>query len=290
VEDFQNLLDKFIVKYVLCDSCNNPETVLEVTPAKKIEQRCKACGHFRLLPSTGKLHTFILNNPPNVIAGAKAAKGMDKAQRKLQKIAKQQGKDVEDVEAAQKAAIRTPSATPSKVKEQGVDVADPKAFVAPDAAAEELDWAIDTSEEAVRQREAEISGAVNSLILSNDSERPMAERLEIFEAFVNDAKTKAKFPAKEVLGQATRLDCMEKVGDEVALRCVAWRCIALRRVAVGRRERTDRTSQCCLARSNEPVLPCETLLFFALQKLLLVFPKLPSFASAHRWVDVCRAC
>lgn len=209
VEDFQNLLDKFIVKFVLCDSCHNPETTLEVTAQKKIEQRCKACGHFRFLPSTGKLHTFILNNPPNVIAGGKAAKGLNKAERKLQKIAKQQGRDVKEVEASKKGGTKVDTGS-SKVKSQGVDVDVTINVEAPDEVGEELEWAIDTSEEAVRLRESEISGAVNSMILSNDAERPMSERLELFEAFVKDAKTKAKFPAKEVLGQATRLECKEK--------------------------------------------------------------------------------
>ena len=61
----QDMLDIFIRKFVLCERCDNPETVLKVLPKKGIiTSSCKACGHSFTLDMRHKLTTFIVKNPP----------------------------------------------------------------------------------------------------------------------------------------------------------------------------------------------------------------------------------
>lgn len=62
----QDLLDGFIKKYVLCASCDNPETTLLVNQKKgTISASCKACGHLSTISSQDKLTTYILKCPPD---------------------------------------------------------------------------------------------------------------------------------------------------------------------------------------------------------------------------------
>lgn len=58
------LLDEFIKKFVLCPSCNNPETDLVIDRNNDIIRVCKACGQRHLVDMRHKLTTFIVNNPP----------------------------------------------------------------------------------------------------------------------------------------------------------------------------------------------------------------------------------
>jgi len=59
----QDMLDGFIKKFVLCEKCENPETVLKVKK-NMIGASCKACGHIFTLDMRHKLTTFIVKNPP----------------------------------------------------------------------------------------------------------------------------------------------------------------------------------------------------------------------------------
>lgn len=62
----QDLLDGFIRKFVLCPSCDNPETDLIVSTKRgTISQGCKACGFHGPLEFNHKLNTYILKNPPS---------------------------------------------------------------------------------------------------------------------------------------------------------------------------------------------------------------------------------
>ena len=203
---FQDLLDKFIRQYVLCDGCQSPETKLEVTTKKTIEQRCAACGHFRILPHQSRLMQYIVNNPPNEVKGAKG-RGMNKAERRAAKIAKQQGKDTGEAVAQ---ATNSGSKGKSKVQDAGADIDVTIQVDAPDAAEEDLEWSVDTSEEAVRAREAAVGGAVASMVVTADSEKSAGERLDIFADFLEEKISSGTFRAKEVLMRAEQLECKEK--------------------------------------------------------------------------------
>ena len=55
----------YVSRFVLCEKCDNPETVIKVYAKKQtISASCKACGHYFMLDMRHKLSTFILRNPP----------------------------------------------------------------------------------------------------------------------------------------------------------------------------------------------------------------------------------
>ncbi|KAI9011815.1 domain found in IF2B/IF5-domain-containing protein [Hyaloraphidium curvatum] len=59
----QELLDKFIDKFVLCGNCANPETDIIIKNGD-ITKKCMACGKTTNVDMKHKLVTFILNHPP----------------------------------------------------------------------------------------------------------------------------------------------------------------------------------------------------------------------------------
>lgn len=61
----QDILDGFIKKFVLCKSCENPETTLFVRK-NAIKSKCKACGCSFDIDLKHKLSTFIMKNPPKI--------------------------------------------------------------------------------------------------------------------------------------------------------------------------------------------------------------------------------
>ncbi len=61
-ERLRQVLDSFIVKFVLCSHCDNPETCL-VTGKRQVYKSCNACGHFGSLDMSHKLCTYIMNHP-----------------------------------------------------------------------------------------------------------------------------------------------------------------------------------------------------------------------------------
>jgi translation initiation factor 5 len=75
---------------------------------------------------------------------------------------------------------------------------------------DDMEWSVDTSEEAARLRAAELGTGVTGLTATNDLEKPIEERLEIFEKYVLARMGEDKFPAKEVVAEADRLDCKDK--------------------------------------------------------------------------------
>ena len=53
------MLDGFIKKFVLCEKCENPETVIKVKK-NLVGASCRACGHAYVMDMRHKLTTFIL--------------------------------------------------------------------------------------------------------------------------------------------------------------------------------------------------------------------------------------
>merc|ERR1711957_65473 len=65
---FQDTVDKFIEKYVLCSGCNLPEIDLQVKKGN-ICATCKACGWRGDLDNMHKVASFIVKNPPDTGVG-----------------------------------------------------------------------------------------------------------------------------------------------------------------------------------------------------------------------------
>ena len=57
------ILDGFIVKFVLCPGCENPETKLTVKNGL-VDRVCKACGQKHSVDMNHKIVSYIIKNPP----------------------------------------------------------------------------------------------------------------------------------------------------------------------------------------------------------------------------------
>ncbi|XP_061158017.1 eukaryotic translation initiation factor 5 isoform X2 [Syngnathus typhle] len=181
----QDMLDGFIRKFVLCAECDNPETDLNVNPKKQtIGTSCKACGYRGMLDTRHKLCTFILKNPPE-------ASDSGSTTVKKEKEKKNRKKDKENGSGSGEAG-----------NQENID--------APDAVDgdDDDDWGEETTKEAQRRRMEEISDHAKNLTLSEDLEKPLEERVNLFYNFVKQRKENGTVDSadKEILAEAERLD------------------------------------------------------------------------------------
>ncbi|XP_061843423.1 eukaryotic translation initiation factor 5 [Nerophis lumbriciformis] len=182
----QDMLDGFIRKFVLCTECDNPETDLNVNPKKQtIGTACKACGHRGMLDTRHKLCTFILKNPPEATESGSAS-------AKKEKEKKNRKKDKENGSGSGEAGNQENFDAPEAVDRDDDDE----------------DWGEETTEEAQRRRMEEISDHAKNLTLSEDLEKPLEERVNLFYSFVKIRKENATIDAadKDILAEAERLD------------------------------------------------------------------------------------
>jgi len=181
----QDMLDGFIKKFVLCEQCENPETVLKVKK-NMIGASCKACGHIFTLDMRHKLTTFIVKNPPEKDIDAQGVSLTKKKDRK-------EGKDKN-----------------GNAKKEESDEADDGDWGEDD----DGDWGEDVSEDAVRKRMEALSGGLGGLVIDNDLEKPEVERINIFHKFVVHKKNASPIhqgaAAKELVTEAERLEVKNK--------------------------------------------------------------------------------
>lgn len=180
----QDMLDGFIRKFVLCPECDNPETDLHVNPKKQtIGNSCKACGYRGQLDTRHKLCTFILKNPPESPSEGSASVKKDK-EKKNRKKDKENG---------------------SSDADKNNDIDAPEAVAGSD---DDVDWGEDTTEEAQKRRLEEISDHAKGLTLSEDLEKTLEDRVNIFYMFVKERKDDGTIDTadKEILAEAERLD------------------------------------------------------------------------------------
>jgi len=181
----QDMLDGFIKKFVLCEQCENPETVLKVKK-NMIGASCKACGHIFTLDMRHKLTTFIVKNPPEKDIDAQGVSLTKKKDRK-------EGKDKN-----------------GNAKKEESDEADDGDWGEDD----DGDWGEDVSEDAVRKRMEALSGGLGGLVIDNDLEKPEVERINIFHKFVVHKKNGSPIhqgaAAKELVTEAERLEVKNK--------------------------------------------------------------------------------
>lgn len=180
----QDMLDGFIKKYVLCEQCDNPETVLKVKK-NMIGASCKACGHIFTLDMRHKLTTFIVKNPPEKDIDAQGVSLTKKKDRK-------EGKD-------------------KNGKKEGSDGDADDGDWGDD---DDADWGEDVSEDAVRKRMEALSGGLGGLVIDNDLEKSEVDRINIFHKFVVIKKNAGPIhqgaAAKEVVAEADRLEVKNK--------------------------------------------------------------------------------
>ena len=150
----RELLDVFIVKFVLCGSCKNPETDLIITKNEDLTRACKACGERTDVDMRHKLVTFVLKNPPKNPKKSKGTKKLGAAENTGTNGSNSPKADAEGP------AINGEESDDeyAKMKLEAVDL-DKNAPIA------EEGWSVDTSPEAIRAR-------MESLGLDLDKVRP----------------------------------------------------------------------------------------------------------------------
>jgi len=179
----QDMLDGFIKKFVLCEQCENPETVLKVKK-NLIGASCRACGHIFTLDMRHKLTTFIIKNPPEKdidAQGVSLTKKKDRHKEEKDK-SKKNGSDGDNDED----------------EDWGDD--------------DETEWIEDTSEEAIAKRAQEqLTSGISGLVIDSDMDKSEEERINIFFKFVQIKKGLINGPvAKEILAEAERLEIKNK--------------------------------------------------------------------------------
>jgi len=177
----QDMLDGFIKKFVLCEQCDNPETVLKV---KKniIGASCKACGHIFTLDMRHKLTTFIVKNPPEKdidSQGVSLTKKKDRHKEDKDKSEKKNGSDEGDDDWGDE---------------------------------DETEWIEDTSEEAIAKRAQEqLTSGISGLVIDSDMDKTEEERINLLFKFVQIRKGLIEPKvAKEILAEAERLEIKNK--------------------------------------------------------------------------------
>ncbi|KAF2106916.1 eukaryotic translation initiation factor-like protein 5 [Lophiotrema nucula] len=170
----QDYLDGFISKFVLCKKCKNPETDVNIKDGR-IVLDCKACGQRTDVDLRLKLSSFILKNQPKK---GKKDKSTKKAERRARKEAEAHG----DEDASQNGGSPGDSASDHADENGDYDVAagsddeftrtiteGAKDIEAEDA--KEIQWSVDTSEEAVKARAKDLPDDLKrALVVEDDDE------------------------------------------------------------------------------------------------------------------------
>ncbi|KAI8137859.1 domain found in IF2B/IF5-domain-containing protein [Fennellomyces sp. T-0311] len=203
-EKLQTILDGFISKFVLCPSCQNPETDL-IIKSDEILMDCKACGARNMGDNRHKLATFIVKNPPAAAT---------KKQRKQRKAATAQANGTDEH-----------GMPDSPVQEDAEDVAGSDddiitqrinkeaAGLQMESKLAQEDWSEDTSDQAVaeRLRELTVSGA-----LANDDDE--AKNLEAFGVWLEEHQDASD---QDIIEKAEELDVLGKYkACQVLMQCI----------------------------------------------------------------------
>lgn len=249
----QDMLDIFIRKFVLCERCDNPETVLKVYTKKgMITASCKACGHCFNIDMRHKLTTYMVKNPPEQTMNEQ---GTSLTQRK-EKRSKRKDEEGENKNGSG--------------EDDGFG----------DAAQEEdVEWFTDVSEKAVEERMKDLSMGVKSLAMDNDMEKTEKEKMDIFHNFVKAKKVEGKLTQnseKEILTEAERLEIVNKAtivlcevmldGDKVVAQIQEHKRLFLRFTVSNQKAQKYLIGgiECLIAAKENVLLPKATAIFKAM--------------------------
>ncbi|KAF9653250.1 eukaryotic translation initiation factor 5 [Thelephora ganbajun] len=154
----RDLLDNFIIKFVLCGSCKNPETDLTITKNEDLIRDCKACGERTNVDMRHKLVTFILKNPPKVPKKSKGTKKQGTADNQGTN-----GPNSPKAEAEEPAVDggESDDELTKKIKSEAADLNQNATIVGED-------WSVDTSAEAVKARMKSLEGGMGNVKLGDD--------------------------------------------------------------------------------------------------------------------------
>lgn len=195
-EKLQNLLDGFIKKFVMCDACSNPETNLIVSAKKgTIQQHCIACGHTGNVDMRHKLTTFILKNPP------------DQDMQQMTTPSKRKGKKDKEGNERHSPEVNAQQQMAAQRASGGVIEAPPE------HEGDDDDWGEEISDEAIKQRMEELSGAAKGLALTDDLEKTDKDRMDIIYNLIKSKRDSGELAKslRDVMAEAERLEMKDKV-------------------------------------------------------------------------------
>lgn len=177
-DKLQESLDGFINKFVLCKSCKNPETDINIKDGR-ILLDCKACGQRTQVDIRHKLSGFILKNEPK---GGKKAKKEKMSRRDRAKLEAQgengsvngtsphdsnsdQGGELEAEEEDGEVAAGSDDEFTKQIQEDAKGIS-----THTNGAIKEDEWAVDTSAEAVAARAKELPTDLKRSLAFDDDE------------------------------------------------------------------------------------------------------------------------
>lgn len=165
----QDLLDGFISKFVLCASCQNPETDLIKLKDDTLVRDCKACGQRTPVDMRHKLASYIIKHPPETVKRGKGKKAAtasaDVGGATTDDLVNgdvvtstngNSGNGTENDESADEDAIDT-----SNIPKNMIDEFDEN---------DDDNWAVDMSAEAVAARKREVEASIANLSLEDDAD------------------------------------------------------------------------------------------------------------------------
>ena len=170
----QDYLDGFINRFVLCRNCKNPETVVNIKDGH-ILLDCKACGQRTQVDLRHKLSGFILKNVP---AKGKKDKSTKKADRKARKEAERRAAEGGEGEGGSPGDSNSDHGDDAGDAEDGDSDKDDELFNRINQEAKELDsgrekeiqWTVDTSEQAVKARMNNLPSDLKRTTLADEDE------------------------------------------------------------------------------------------------------------------------
>lgn len=187
----QDYLDGFIAKFVLCKKCKNPETDVHIKDGN-ITLDCKACGKISDVDPRLKLTAFILKNEPKK---GKKDKSTKKAERRARKEAEARGEptspdggspgdSADDNEENGDLEIEAGSddELTRQIQEGAKDIEEEEA--------KEVEWHIDTSEEAMRARAQQLPDDLKrALVIEADEDGEGGSAYDAFGKWIIDTAT-----------------------------------------------------------------------------------------------------
>ena len=194
----QSTLDGFINKFVLCQSCKNPETDI-IIKNDDILMDCKACGARNTADMRHKLSAFIVKNPPAV-----ASKNVRKQRKAATAQANNTGEDAAEVldgnDADDAGHGSDDDIISQRIQKQaaGLNMESKLALE---------DWSEDTSEAAVAQRMKELSVKGSGAFSKEDEEEEGDNKYEIFGDWLETGKTRSD---QEIVEKAEELGVFGK--------------------------------------------------------------------------------
>lgn len=209
----QDLLDGFIRKFVLCPSCDNPETDLIVSVKKgTIAQTCRACGFHGPLEVNHKVNTFILKNPPNINPAAQG-QSITEGKRKKGKSKNENGLSDGNTTTGNNSGGDSDGDTSNNhAKETESQIG--SLIPAKNSEEDDENWTTDISDAAVRERMKDLTDGAKGMTISDDIEKTEKERMDLFYELVKQKIESGDIDEvsthKELVVEAERLDIISK--------------------------------------------------------------------------------